>query len=209
MQFEEGYIYHIFNQGNNRQRIFFNRGNYLYFLRKVRVHLLPFVDILAYCLMPNHFHFMVFVKKVEVEEKYISGATFSRALNMASVTDPDKKITLNHSVGILLASYTRAINNQQKNTGSLFRKRTKAECVNCPSGLEPSFIMQNGTTVIDPQDPDRQYPQVCFNYIHHNPVKAGLVKKETDWEFSSARDYAGLRNGSLVNKKVAGEYLEL
>jgi putative transposase len=35
------------------------------------------------------------------------------------------------------------------------------------------------------------------------------VKKETDWEFSLARDYAGLRNGSLVNKKVAGEYLEL
>ena len=26
---------------------------------------------------------------------------------------------------------------------------------------------------------------MCFHYIHQNPVNAGLVKKATDWEFSS------------------------
>jgi len=46
---------------------------------------------------------------------------------------------------------------------------------------------------------------MCFNYIHRNPVKAGLVKKATDWEFSSARDYGGLLDGMLVNKKLAKE----
>ncbi|MDA3778747.1 MAG: hypothetical protein PF487_00705, partial [Bacteroidales bacterium] len=48
--------------------------------------------------------------------------------------------------------------------------------------------------------------QVCFNYIHQNPVKAGLVKNAVDWEFSSAVDYAGLRDGKLVNKPLAKEY---
>jgi len=209
MQFEEGYVYHIFNQGNNRQKIFFNRKNYIFFLRKIRIQLLPFVDVLAYCLMPNHFHLMVFVRNLEVYETDIENATMSKNPQMPSVKQPDKKISLNRSIGILLSSYTRAINNEQELSGSLFRKKTKAECINCPSGVEPSFIMQNGITVINPQIPERQYPQICFNYIHQNPVKAGLTKNESDWEFSSARDYAGLRKGTLINKKTAGKYIQI
>ncbi len=34
MQFEEGHIYHIYNQGNNRQKIFFERENYLFFSKE-------------------------------------------------------------------------------------------------------------------------------------------------------------------------------
>ncbi|MCC6320034.1 MAG: transposase [Phycisphaerales bacterium] len=34
------------------------------------------------------------------------------------------------------------------------------------------------------------------NYIHRNPVKRGLVEKETDWPWSSARDYAALRESA-------------
>jgi len=67
MQFATDHIYHIYNRGNNAQPIFFSRENYLFFLKKVRKHILPHADILAWCLMPNHFHFMVYVKKVKVE----------------------------------------------------------------------------------------------------------------------------------------------
>ncbi len=207
MHFEEGYLYHIYNQGNNKQKIFFNNGNYLFFLRKVRLYLLPYVDILAYCLMPNHFHFMVLVNKIEVEETEIGGATLSRTPNPPAIKKSNKKITLNSSIGILLASYTRAVNIQQNLTGSLFRKQTKAECINCPTGLTPSFITSGGITYFPDDDPERQYPQVCFNYIHNNPVKTGLVYKPEDWEFSSAMDYAGLRNGTLTNKEAAEMYV--
>ncbi len=31
-----------------------------------------------------------------------------------------------------------------------------------------------------------------INYIHQNPVRRGLVEKAEDWEWSSARDWAGL-----------------
>jgi len=81
MQFESGHIYHIFNQGNNRQMIFFDRENYLFFLRKMRTHILPFADILAWCLMPNHFHLMVYVNQTEVDEhltNFTPGPTRSR-----------------------------------------------------------------------------------------------------------------------------------
>ncbi len=73
MYFESTCIYHIYNQGNNWQAIFFNRENYLFFIRKIRIHILPFADILAWCLMPNHFHLMV-----EVKDEFSRGATQSR-----------------------------------------------------------------------------------------------------------------------------------
>ena len=49
--------------------------------------------------------------------------------------------------------------------------------------------------------PEYQYPQVCFNYIHQNPVKARLVAKAEDWEFSSYVDLAGIRAGNFVNRE--------
>lgn len=201
MQFNKGNLYHIYNQGNNKQKIFFNRENYLFFLQKIHSHVLPYADILAWCLMPNHFHLMVLVREVEIEDGEIGGATPSRAPN---ISNPNTN-SFSKSIGILLASYTRAINKQNNTSGSLFRKRTKAECINCQNEITPSFIGNNINVAI----PEKQYPQVCFNYIHENPVKANLVKNTIDWEFSSAKDYAKLRSGKLVNKKVAKEYIEI
>lgn len=47
MVFEFGNLYHIYNQGNNRQKIFYVRDNYLFFLNKVKRHVLPYSDIAA------------------------------------------------------------------------------------------------------------------------------------------------------------------
>jgi len=34
-----------------------------------------------------------------------------------------------------------------------------------------------------------EHYQRVVEYIHNNPVKAGLIKRQEDWEFSSARYY--------------------
>jgi putative transposase len=65
----------------------------------------------------------------------------------------------------------------------------------------------NGSKPVSVFAPD--YAVICFNYIHQNPVMAGIVSKMEDWEFSSFRDFAGFRNGSLVNKKLAFEYIDI
>ncbi len=207
MHFEAGDIYHIYNQGNNRQRIFFERENHLFFLRKMREHLLPHGNILAYCLMPNHFHWMV-----EVVPASSGSATQSHLANTSGRATqsrtPTDTLGLNKSIGILLASYTRAINKQQNRSGSLFRSKTKAECLTATNGITPSFYNTEFGTRINTHYPKDEYLQICFNYIHQNSVKAGLVNKPEDWEFSSFRDYLGLRNGTLVAKKRCCE-LEL
>ncbi|MBE9467233.1 MAG: transposase [Bacteroidetes bacterium] len=205
MNFEKGHMYHIYNQGNNRQKIFFEKENYLFFLKKIKTYITPYCDIFAWCLMPNHFHLMVLVREVELAVNSTHEVTsLSHLVNSSSKTR-----TLNNSIAIMLRSYTRAINKRRNMSGSLFREATKAECLNCKKKISPSFFSNNGVTKINIQNTEREYPQVCFNYIHQNPVKAGLVKNAIDWEFSSAIDYAGLRDGKLVNLEVAKRHLNI
>ena len=198
MLIEKGHIYHIYNQGNNRQKIFFNRENYFFFLGKMKEYILPYADIMAWCLMPNHFHWMVYVRETDIFRS--RGATQSRT---PTISD---NISFNKSIGILLASYTRAINNQENITGSLFREKTKAECLTAFNGITPSFYNTKFGTIMNITDPEKEYPQICFNYIHNNPVKAGLVKSAEDWEFSSFQDICGMRNGKLINRERINEF---
>jgi len=159
-------IYHIYNRGNNKQKVFFTKKNYIFFLQKLRTELKPHSDIICYCLMPNHFHFMVSTFGNFNEEGFRNGFR------------------------TVLSSYTKAVNQQENRTGSLFQQNSKAKCL----------------TAI-PENKQNNYGLVCFNYIHQNPENAGLVRSLEDWEFSSFRDYAGLRNGTLCRKEIAYELI--
>jgi putative transposase len=100
----------------------------------------------------------------------------------------------------MLRSYTRAINIQENRTGGLFREETKAICLNEIRGISSNWYTDFGVTFMNVQIPKFQYMQVCFDYIHNNPIKAGLVKNREDWEFSSFADIIGLRNGTLIDR---------
>lgn len=139
-----------------------------------------------------------------VSHIFCGGATLSRTPTIPEA--PAQNSDLNKAIGILLASYTRAINKQQNRSGSLFRSNTKAECITKVSNITPSFYNTEFGASMHTNHPEDEYPQVCFNYIHLNPVKDSLVKQAEDWEFSSYRDYFGLRNGKLVEKDCAKRY---
>jgi putative transposase len=146
--------------------------------------------------MPTHFHLMVYINRVDIE--ITEQVTQSHLLS--------RKRALNDSISILLRSYTRAIQKQENRTGSLFQNRTKANCVTKGDGLTPAWFQTNYGTVINVVNPETEYPQVCFNYIHENPVKDGIVKNLKDWEFSSYLDYAGFRDGKLISRERAVEF---
>lgn len=169
---EEHKLYHFYNQGNNKASVFYARENYLYFLSKVRKFIRPHCEILAYCLMPNHFHFLIYTTPDSVE------TVKHGSLNLTK---------LNNGFRLVLSSYSQAINKQLKRTGSLFRQRTKSKLLNHKD----------------------YYPLVCFQYIHQNPLRADIVSKLEDWEFSSFREYASFRNGSLINKKLCVNLLDI
>ena len=111
MEFFKNELYHIYNRGNNRQKIFFKRENYLFFLAKVRKFVMPYCDKLSYTLMPNHFHFFVHSDERTINKKEIRGK---------------ERNVLSEGIRLLLSSYTQAINKQNKSSGSLFQQNTKA-----------------------------------------------------------------------------------
>ena len=205
MKFESNNMYHVYNRGNNSQKIFFNRDNYLFFLQKLRNHIFPFADILAWCLMPNHFHLMIYTNMIEIfREEELKENKDKFGIRWGSIQKD--KLTLNQSIAILLRSYTRAINNQQNRTGSLFQMKTKAKCLTDNSEITPAWFDSVFGTIINIPDEEMSYPKLCFNYIHQNPVTGKVVDSPEDWEFSSYLDYAGRRNGKLINRERAKEF---
>jgi len=174
--------------------IFFQTANYLYFLKKAEQHICPFADVLAWCLMPNHFHLIIAVRASDLTSDRV---TWSHPVTTSG------QYQLNSSIATMLRSYTRAINIQQQRTGSLFREGTKAVWLGNIEGEKLKHRNHIGEVAV--HNSDEEYLQTCFKYIHDNPVKAGIVNQIADWEFSSARDIAGIRNGTLINKKLIEE----
>ena len=183
----------------------------------MRGGLSPFGDIIAYCLMPNHFHILLFVRNIEITKaeyqfaidssetrrrKHLYG---SKAMKIQQKITPQSKkeelISLNRSIGEIQKTYTQALNNELGRSGSRFRSGCKAR-----DGMISDFVttdLENGSF-----DFTNSYASVCMKYIHNNPVKAGIVALEEDYIWSSAKDYAGLRNGSLCNQTMGKEIMK-
>jgi len=171
--FPEKY-YHIYNRSNNREIVYRNPENYHFFLTKYRKYFEQYAEVIAYCLMPTHFHFLLYIKSVLPDKD-------SAELNRDPILDTMNKAK--YQFGILLSSYSKAMNKQRNRHGSLFQRHTK-------------------TIEVD----DESYLLTLIGYIHQNPVRAKLVRQQEEWEFSSYRDYIGIRNGTLPNKDILYSY---
>jgi REP element-mobilizing transposase RayT len=177
MNFTPGNLYHVYNQGNNKQIIFSCDEDYLIFLRIIRKTISPHAEIIAYCLMPNHFHLLIYTDE-RVAETIKQGG-----LSIDPLTNGFRK---------LLSGYARIYNKANNKTGSLFRQKTKVK----------SLSFDSSGYAYNLQD----YYFNCLHYIHQNPLRACIVNQLEDWEFSSFKDYAGLRKGTLCNKDLATKY---
>lgn len=158
MKLEKDKYYHIHNRSNNKELVYKSEENYAYFLDKYYSNLSDSVSTIAYCLMPTHFHFVVKV-----------------------ITSDEKK--LQYLIGLLLSSYTKAINKHYSRHGALFQPHTKAKEIT-----------------------DEKYLLTLISYVHQNPLRAKIVDRLEDWIYSSYQDIAGMRNGKLVDRNFYQQY---
>ncbi len=95
--FLAGSIYHVLSRGVDRQPVFLVEPNYRYFLDVVRRNMeRRSVDLVAYCLMPNHFHLLLRPRLDDALRMFMSS---------------------------VLGSYAQAVNHQQDRCGPLFQGR--------------------------------------------------------------------------------------
>jgi putative transposase len=113
-------LYHIYNQGNNQETIFFNEGNYLEFLLKFKENVLPHCEVLAYCLMPNHFHFLLNVSGKSIQPVKIGSLTLTN---------------LSNGFRLLQSGYASYLNRKQGRSGVLFRPKIKAKVLQDDFGV--------------------------------------------------------------------------
>jgi len=100
-------FYHIYNRGINGEDLFKEECNYDYFKTLLVKHVSNEIDILAYCLMKNHFHFCIQLKKQKVQQHFDVSKKFSNLFN----------------------AYTKTINKHYNRTGSLFETPFKRKKV--------------------------------------------------------------------------------
>lgn len=115
---EEEYFYHIYNRGINKSPIFFEKENYYYFLNQFKKYLFEYIDVYSYCLMPNHFHFLIRIKKTLNNEAKISSKETSKNLNPLEKAFKD-----------FFISYAKSINKTYKRTGSIFQAKFKKKLI--------------------------------------------------------------------------------
>jgi len=105
-----GKYYHIFNRGNNQENISIEERNYRYFLRLYAKHIMPVADTYAYCLLRNHFHFLVRIKTVEEQDLTSFG-------NLSDLPPKPSRQFSN-----LFNAYAKAFNKTYHRTGTLFQR---------------------------------------------------------------------------------------
>lgn len=129
MHFESNEFYHVYNRGNNKMRVFFSDRNYDFFLKKIKDQILPFAELIAYCLMPNHYHLLL--------QPSVNGLIERNEFGGKPMQE------LPFRIGVLQNSYTQAINKQNKTTGSLFQQKTKSKILaETLSGSRLSYLEQ-------------------------------------------------------------------
>lgn len=171
-------IFHIYNRGNNKEKIFYDDQDYKAFLfrlglclgftqeelNKGKIIAMPYSRIRitemdqgdfklhAFSLMPNHFHLLI---------EQVGDVSISKLMSK------------------LCTSYSKYINKKHKRVGHVFQDEFKAVLI-------------------------EDNPQIMWisSYIHTNAVKDGLVKHPREYKWSSYNDYAFDRNLPIVTKDL-------
>lgn len=169
VQLEPEGMYHIYNRANGHEQLFLHAENYRFFLEKYQHYISPIAQTYCYCLMPNHFHFVV---KIRSEEELLgfSKATRTTTLPKFQTLEGNSDLTgfqnlsglLSKQFSNLFNAYSKAFNKQNNRKGNLFIRPFKKKRIT-----------------------DSNYLLKLIHYIHHNPVEARLATTPKDWKYSS------------------------
>jgi putative transposase len=171
--------YHIFNHANGFENIFVQDENYRFFLEKYRLYIRPVAETYAYCLLPNHFHLVVRIRKAEAIE-----TNFSKVPNFGKVTDE----FISKQFSKFFSCYTQSFNKVNNRRGSMFIKNFKRELIDHREYFEAAVVYTHRNPV---------HHGFCmryedWGYSSYNEAKAN--KSETIETEKLLKTFGGLDN---------------
>jgi REP element-mobilizing transposase RayT len=173
-------FYHIYNRANGNENIFITEGNYAFFLKQFKQYIHPIAYLYCYCLLPNHFHFLIQIKSENELNNFFNkekgNLTFLKFQNLEKLTSKQ--------FSNFFSSYTQALNKEQGRKGSLFMKNFKRKKIE-----------------------NKQYLYKLVHYIHYNPIEAGLCQHLSEWRYSSYNAICFDAN-TLIKKEQVIEWFE-
>jgi len=153
---ECGCYFHIYNRGINREKIFYEEAHYIRFMRQYKKLLRDHVETYAYCLLPNHFHFLIRIRDSNI---------------------PGFEHEVSTRLNILFSQHALSINRERNRYGSLFCKSFKR------IKIKSEFYLQNLTVYIhrNPLNHKISNDFVKYRYNSFQEIirrKSGLVNVE-------------------------------
>jgi putative transposase len=170
--FEPGVIYHVYNRTNGNELMFRDEENYDFFLKRLKKYIVPFADIYAYCLIPNHFHLLL---KIKDGEKLLTNLKVQNSRHAESQVSE----IIAEQFKNFLMSYAKSYNKRYDRHGSLFQKSLKR-------------------IAIDSDD----YFTTMIRYIHFNSVLHGITKRPEQWKHNSFQAYVSNHKSAIVKDVV-------
>ena len=196
-----GYYYHIYNCGINGENLFREKENYESFLSLMDKYILPVADLLAWVLMPNHFHFLVRIKenvgyKYSLTDRDQKGSIWFdehkwetidlSACSQLFGTDSTKIIKPHLHFSHLFNAYAKYYNQRYTRHGSLFEGRFKRK----------------------PIKSERYFKSLVL-YIHNNPVHHGFCSHPVEYPWSSYLTCISVKPTKLQRDPVIGWFNNL
>ena len=153
-----GCPHHITQRGNYQQKTFSIKADYEKYLQWLSEYCKKYkLSTLAFCLMPNHVHF---------------------------ISIPQQPDSLSKTFNTCHMRYSQYYNKRNRNNGHLWQGRFYS----CP--LDEGHLYE------------------AVRYVENNPVRAKIVKKAEEWQWSSAKAHLNNEKINLVLGDI-GDYIDI
>ena len=188
---EFGHYYHIYNRGNNREKLFYEPWNYSHFMHLYKKYISPIADTYAYCMMGNHFHFLVRIKDPEEIEA---------AINISNRP-------LWRYFSDYFNAYAKMVNLRYGRTGSLFQERYRRKKVDSEKYMSHLIIYIHRNPI------KHGFSNKCENYSYSSYLSIlannnAILKSKEILSFFNDKDNFIFSHRMEPDVKFIGEFIE-
>jgi putative transposase len=168
--------YHIYNYSNDPEVLFRCDENCRFFLQQYFHFISPIADTFTYCLLPNHFHFLIRLRSLAeislLQERYPNPARYKTTEQFIS-----------RQFSNFFSSYAKAYNKMYQRNGSLMRQNFRRK----PIATDQAF-------------------RRSVTEIHAYPVLLGHSEQLERWNWSSYALLMSVSDTPLKRSEVLNSF---